>query len=475
MSEYRHGAYADIESTRDYVSPPGVGTIPVYIGRAPLHQLADYAGMVGVPLLIGSFNDAVKRIGYSDDWESFELCEAVYAHFKNNVRSVGPIVVINALDADAGKDTAKKSASLKFSKRKAVLAGSKAILSTLEIAEKVAGIDYTAQYAVDGLSIELHDLKGGMDTVEVTYHDTDPDSVDDTTLIAALNVGLSRVYYDLHEIPTILCAPGWSAKKTVYEALIAAADRINGHWRAYVNADLDCKAATTIDAAITAKEAYEVESGTASLLWPMAKKGGRIFHASTLNTVTMQRVDFDNDNLPYESPSNKQADIDALCLADGTPIRYDQTEANRLNAKGIDTMIYWEGTWHMWGPHTAAFSDGGAADGRDIFDCNVRMMQFVANSFQRRYGNEVDKPMTRSRKDTVLNDFQAELDRLIENGALLLGTIGFEEGDNPISDMVQGNFVFTTVITNPVPGKSLTTKIRWTADGLTTLYGGDAT
>ena len=74
MSEYRHGAYADPESTRDYVSPPGVGTIPVYIGRAPVHQLADYAGKTNAPLLLNSFNDAVKQIGYTDKMKVISNC-----------------------------------------------------------------------------------------------------------------------------------------------------------------------------------------------------------------------------------------------------------------------------------------------------------------------------------------------------------------------------------------------------------------
>ena len=89
MSEYRHGAYADPEASRDYVSPPGIGTIPVYVGRAPVHQLADYAGRKDVPLLINSYNDAIQQIGYSDDWENYELSEAVYAHFKYSSASAG--------------------------------------------------------------------------------------------------------------------------------------------------------------------------------------------------------------------------------------------------------------------------------------------------------------------------------------------------------------------------------------------------
>ncbi len=471
MSTYRHGAYADIASSRDYVSPSGVGTIPVYVGRAPIHQLPDYAGKTNVPLLISSFNDGAAKIGYSDDWENFELCEAVYAHFRNSVQSVGPIVVINALEPTTGESEATKSVSVTFSKRKAKIVSSTVILKTIAIEGKVLGTDYTAVYSDDGLSVELRDLSSSMDTVTVTYKDAAPNSVEAADIIDALQAALPLVYYDLGNVPTLLCAPKWSAQKAVYEALVDAAEKINGHWYAYVNADLESSTIKTTDAAIAAKQAYEVESGHASLLWPMGKKGTRKFHASVLNTVTMQWVDFANDNLPYETPSNKRVDIDSLCLTDGTATKFDQTEANRLNAAGIDTMTYWEGTWRMWGPHTAAFTQDASMDARDIFDCSVRMVRYVANLFQRQYGNEVDKPMTRARKDTILNDFQAQLDKMIENGALLLGTIGFDEADNPVSDMVQGNFVFSTEVTNPIPGKSLTTTVRWTSDGLSTLFG----
>lgn len=472
MNEYRHGAYADIASSRDFVSPSGVGTIPVYIGRAPIQQLEDYADKVNVPMLITSFNDGAEKIGYSDDWQNFELCEAVYAHFRNSIQSIGPIVVINALDPDEGKDAALKSVSVTFSKRRARITNALIILNTVAIEGKTKGIDYVAAYSDDGLSVELRDLTGSLDKETVTFNEVSPGSIEATDIINALQSGLTLVYYDLGIVPTMLCSPGWSTQQTVYEALITATEKINGHWYAYVNADLDCTTVKTVAGAITAKKNYDLESGKSSILWPMAKRGSRIYHASVLNTVTMQWVDFNNDNLPYETPSNKRVDIDGLCLADGTAIKYDQVEANKLNANGIDTMIYWEGTWRMWGPHTAAFTQNAAIDARDIFDCSVRMVQYVANLFQRQYGNEVDKPMTRSQKDTILNDFQAQLDKFISNGALLLGTIGFDESENDVNDMVQGNFAFNVLTTNPVPGKSLSTTVRWTSDGLSTLFEG---
>ncbi len=473
MSEYRHGAYADLEASRDYTSPSGAETIPVYIGRAPIHQLPDYSGKTDIPILISSWQDGISKIGYTDDWENFELCEALYAHFRNAVQSVGPIVVINALSPDDKKTEELVTATVAFTRKTAVIADPKAILKTISISGKELGTDFSAQYSDDGKSVVITDLKGGLSSIPVSYYDVDPGGVQSSDIITAVNSGVPKVYYDLTLIPSILCSPGWSQKADVFAALVSMSEKINGHWYAFLNADLDSSASKNIDTAITAKGSYDTVTGAASLFWPMAKKGARKFHGSTLATVTMQWVDLQNGNVPYETPSNKLIDIDSMCLADGTPIQFDQTDANRLNAAGIDTMTYWEGSWRLWGPHTMKFVEGAAIDARDVFDCNVRMIRYVANTFQRTYGIEVDKPMTRSRKDTILNDFQAWLDSLIEDGALLLGKVEFDEADNPQSDLVEGNFVFETETTNPVPGKALTTKVRWTADGLNSQFGGD--
>jgi len=472
MSEYRHGAYADQEDSQDYTSPSGVGTIPVYIGRAPVHQLADYKDKTNVPILISSWQDGMKKIGYSEAWKDYDLCEAVYAHYRNSVNSAGPIVVINALNPDDKKNETVQNASVKFVKRSAVISNSRVILSTVSIEGKILGTDYSAEYAEDGLSVILKDMKGGLDTVSVSFYEVDPSGVTDADVVTGINKGIPLVYYVVSIVPTILCAPGWSQKSTVFAALVAAQNKINGHWYSWINADLDSTAAKTLDAAIEAKDAYETVTEAAALLWPMAKKGSRIFHASTLNTVTMQWVDYQNSNVPYETPSNKQIDIDSLCLADGTVIQYDQTGANRLNAKGINTMTYWEGVWRMWGPHTMKYTYGANLNARDVFDCNVRMVRYVENEFQRQYGAEVDKPMTRGRKDSILNDFQAWLDSLIQDGALLSASIEFTEADNPLNDLVQGDFNFATEFTNPVPGKSIGNKVRWTSAGLNSLFGG---
>ena len=101
------------------------------------------------------------------------------------------------------------------------------------------------------------------------------------------------------------------------------------------------------------------------------------------------------------------------------------------------------------------------------------MAQYVANSFQLRNQDRVDKVMRRSLVDTILNDFQEFLDQLQAQGATLGGTISFQEDDNPQTDMVSGDFVFSVRVASAFPAKSLTARIRCTTDGLTTLFGGE--
>ena len=103
-NEYLYGAYGHIGETVAQ-SAVQAGTTPVYIGTAPVNLVRGFgeAGIINAPIKITSLVDAQKKIGYSSDWGTFTLCEAVYAHFNNTIGNIGPIYVINVLDPSAGK------------------------------------------------------------------------------------------------------------------------------------------------------------------------------------------------------------------------------------------------------------------------------------------------------------------------------------------------------------------------------------
>ncbi len=469
---YKHGAYADIVSSARGLNALSVGTLPVYIGCAPVHQLRAYAGAVGKPLLVTDTNNARKQAGYmSRGWQGFELCEAVNAHFDNRINPIGPIVLINLFDPAIHKATPQTTVEVSLVKKVGYIEDSRAILNTVSITDMAFGTDYTVEYTEDGQRVKITALTDAAGPLSAKYSKADPTKVTTAEIIEGAREGIKLIYQKFNRIPTLICAPRWSAVKEVHDALLDAIEDINGHWKAYLYSDLP--AAANTDAAIVAKAENEYTSPKETPCWPYAKKGENVYHLSTIAAVTAQYVDNVNDNVPYETPSNKPVDIDGLCKADGTPIDFDKIKANELNAAGIRTATYWDGSWVLWGAHTGAYTYAMDTKPEEIFDCSMRMLQYIANTFQRKYGIKVDKPMNRAAIDTILNDYQAFLDNLSAQGALLGGKIEFLETSNGLSDMVEGDFVFDLETTTTPPGKSLTAKIRYTADGINALFGGE--
>lgn len=478
MSTYRHGAYAIFEPSGLTVAAES-GTLPVYFGAAPIHQLQDPAGKTGVPLLLANNARAQTLMGYSENWADFSLCEALYVHFRS-ASPVGPIVVVNVFDPAVHREDAPKTAEVLFTAGRGRLPDDKAIISTIAIEGKELGTDFTASYDDTGAEVVITDPTGVLTgQVEVTYTRADLSAVTKGEMTAAIRSTVGQVYEVSGKVPTLLAAPGWSEDSDISTALKSAAREISGHWNAYVLDDIDTGEARTIDAAIPKKRTELRTSASETPCWPIATDGSRYFHLSTLSIAKMMEVDADNDDVPYETCSNKPIEITGLVVKDGQggyqPIRFDQLEANRLNEVGIRTAVFWGGRYRLWGGHTGAYdyNAGNAPD--EIFDSSVRMAQYLGNSFQLAYGDEVDKPMQRSRIDTILNAVQEGLDRLVNQGALLYGKVSFEPDSNPDSDIMGGQFIFDTGYTSTPQARAIINRYRYTSQGLVRLTGGDET
>ena len=72
-----HGVYVSQLATS--VSTPVVAEsgIPFVVGLAPV-QVADKPAAAGTPVLCTSWAEAVEKLGYSDDWATYTLCEFMY-------------------------------------------------------------------------------------------------------------------------------------------------------------------------------------------------------------------------------------------------------------------------------------------------------------------------------------------------------------------------------------------------------------
>ena len=289
------------------------------------------------------------------------------------------------------------------------------------------------------------------------------------------------MYQEHNLIPNLIVAPGWSEIPEVYEAMITAGTKINGHWDAFVLADLPLQdgdtAVDNVDAAIEWAEDKGYKNERSKTFWPQfADSLGNVFHGSTLSAWRMQLVDAEHNGIPMETPSNKALPIARQYFGAASKNRgFDQTRANDLNEKGISTAVYWGGQWVLWGGHTAGYEFAAVVDPRRIFDNNIRMMMYITNTFQQRWALTIDEPMTRSLADTIKAVEQESADALVAIGALIGNpVVVFEQTTNSTSELMEGNFVWDFKGTPTPQFKSGTLRVAYSDAGFTTYFGEEA-
>jgi len=490
---YKHGTYGELTASK-VKSAATTDTVVVYVGAAPINLVRGYAdaALVNAPIKISNMVDAQTKVGYSDDWDGFSLCEAFAEHFDNTVGNVGPIYIINVLDPDTHRKAEETTISVAFSAGRGEFASSKIILDTIAIADKVEGVDFEVSYNYNSGKVvitSLNDSDRLNGDITVSFVEVDPTKIATADIVgqktaAGAYSGLASIallYQKENVVANVIAAPGWSQIPAVYTAMVSAAKKINGHWDAFVVADIpltdDGASVDTIAKALAWKEANGYTSEFSKVCWPMVTDGsGRKFHLSTVTAATMQRVDIEHAGVPFESPSNKQIMATGQFFgADSPNMGYDQQTANGLNEKGITTAVYWGGQWVLWGPHTAAFAYGGDMDARAIFDVNIRMLMHITNGFQLRNGTRIDEPMDVNLKDAIINSEQEILDGYAGMGALLgTPTVLFVESENPEGNLMNGDFVWNINATPTAPFKSGTARVTYTDEGFAAYFGGES-
>ncbi|MBD5469212.1 MAG: phage tail sheath family protein [Lachnospiraceae bacterium] len=486
---YRHGAYGE-RTVSQVKSAKQAKENVVYFGTAPINLIRGYddADLVNVPVKLKNLGEAQSKVGYSDRWDGFTLCEAIDYHFNNTTGNIGPIYIVNVLDPDTHRKSSSTTKAVPFSNGSGSFVSDAVILDTIAIEDKTEGVDYTIEYDFDRATVtikSLIDTDQLSGTVDVSFFEIDLSLVTSSTIIgqhtaSGIYTGIASVallYMRENAVPNILAAPGWSEIPAVYKALCSAAQKINGHWDAFVNADIpikeDSTAIETISQAIRWKEINAYTSPISKVGWPMVQSGNKIYHMSTVMTAKMLEVDLEHDAVPFESCSNKNImATDQYFGAESANQGFDQTEANELNENGITTLCYWDGSFKLWGPHTAGYIYNDSIDASAIFETNMRMLMFITNGFQLRNGVKIDAPMTPNDRDSIVVSEQAELDSLVGIGALIGSPeVLFLETENTESDMINGDFVWHIMATPTPPLKSATAKVTYTDEGFSSFFG----
>lgn len=487
---YLYGAYGHLGETIAQ-SAVQAGTTPVYVGTAPINLVRNYKDVKGInePLKLNNYVDAQKKLGLSKDWVKFTLCEVMTAHFNNPLGNIGPIYIINVLDPDTHKKAEQTQKQLTFVNGRAEFISDTIILDTFAMAEKHEGVDYKLDYNYTKNSVIItsadtsQPLSG---SINATFYEIDTSKITSDTIIGGVTASgeysglaaLKLLYQEQYQVCNLLAAPGWSHDPKVYNALITAAQKINGHWDAYVCVDIPLvdgeeTSVDTIQKAIDWKKTNGYTNERSKVCWPQTMdNAGQIFHLSTLAMVEFMRADYTHNSVPMETCGNKVIQgIKQYFGANSKNRGFDQQDANDLTSNGIMTLIAWGGSWVLWGDHTAAYTYGADVDPRAIFDVNIRMLFHITNSFQREWSPKIDKPMTLQLRDRILNREQEKLDALVAQGALLgEPTILFLESENSTTDMMNGDFRWDISSTPTPPLKSATVYVAYTDAGFSAYF-----
>jgi len=470
-----HGVYISEQATSLGSAPIGVKSgIPFVIGTAPI-QSAELPAKVGVPVLCTSFDEAKKKLGYSDDWKNYSLCEFMYSHYV--LFGMQPVIFVNLLDpekmnetvAAADKDVVNHKIALPIE-----------VINDDNLVVKPAGgtgdayekdKDYAVYYTDGNCYIEL--LPDGAaysaTSLNVAYKQVTPASVN----AAAVATGMEAIEQCMAVVgivPDLICAPGFSDDVAVAAVMATKAAGINGMFKAKALIDISTVAADDYSKVIATKNSNNFIDENQIPCWPLLKLGGRVFHMSTQLAGLMSSVDAGNDGCPYESPSNKAFKCDSMVLGSGEEVILTLQQANILNAGGVVTALNFMGSIVCWGNYTACYP--GNTDVKDYFIPVARMFDWVANTLINTYWSKLDKPMNRRLIDTIIDSCNIWLNGLVGAGYLLGARVEFRESENPLADLMAGIIRTHIYMTPPSPAQEIDFVLEYDANYVSSALQG---
>ena len=480
MAEYLHRIETE-EIETEYLPADGATSgLQVVVGTAPVNMAADPAAVVNTPVLVRSFTEAKKLLGYSTDFANYTLCQAMDATLRD--RGIQPIVFINVLDPATHK-TALAETSCTVVNKQAKVAVAGVLTDGLVVkngdAAMTPGTDYALSFDDEGNLIVTVLLNTVPASIKVSGFKLDPSAVDADAIIGGYVAAtgaetgievIRQVYPKYGVIPQTLVVPKWSATPAVAAVMQTKIHDINGVFNAIAVIDVDTVTYKTYTSLENAKSAMGITDRDCVLVWPKVKSGNKVYDGSVKWAAMAQATDSERGDIPYKSPSNEDARISAAVLADGTEILLDYTQAELVNSFGICTFLNDQG-WKAWGNETAAYPE--STDAEDRFIACRRMMTWYRNRFIRTYKNKVDEPTNPRLVEAFVDSENQFLNGLASSGAIPPGSrVTYNEEENTLDDILNGDIVFDCDIAFWTPAKHIKERIRFNYQLLADAFAG---
>ncbi len=481
---YYHGIRVQ-ENTTSLATPlKGNAGPQVIFGTAPINMAEDPYYATNQLFLIYSFPEAVKKLGYLDDYEKYTLCQSMDACFK--IFTVAPIVLCNVLDPiKHRKENEEKQ--YQVNGKQAIVDTIGILLDTLTVkkedgTELIKDIDYIATFDEKGeviLTLLPSGNAANATTLTVKSSSIDPEAVTENDIIGGLDVDtgkesglelIRKVYPKFGLFPGLILAPGWSNKKNVGAVMDAKCTEINGAFSCENVLDLDTEEARKYTDCAEVKERNGYESKQSIVLWPKVKAKGKIYAYSAIYGAMVAHTDINNDSVPSLHPSNQTLNVEAAVLADGTEVDLDQPQANILNSQGIVTTLK-DKTIKSWGNNTAIYPK--TTDPKDRWIGCRRFFSWWGNSFITIYKEKVDNPANYQLIESIVDAENVRGNSYVQQGKCAGIKMEYNRADNPIEEIMNGKIQFKQYLAPYPPAEDILNVLEFDPSLLERALGGD--
>lgn len=413
MATEKYGVYAKLLSSIA-TTPVDTSTNIVFVGAAHIDHVTDYAtkNLINEPILITSMAEFETKLGGAD--QSGEghanLIDAAKAAFE--IAGISKCWMINVFDPDNDDDK------------------------------------------------DIEDL------VDSDYVGT-----------AGAQTGIyavQKLFPDHGAVPNVVCCPGRSGA-TIVAAIKAVVEKCNGHWDGIGVYDVT-QAANQVDSngiAVISNVTKQTSSENLIAVWPSVKgsDGVEVSGAAVVAALYGANDAVQTGNVPVRTIGNTSLSIQSICT-NATKCALSESDATQLSADGIVTFLnHGGGLYSTWGDHTSAMSQGAIQEERGRYDSNMRVLYYLTNRFQQKYRFSIDKPMTLTMRNDIIQEENDHLEYLRSIGAIIgKAQCEFREASNPADNIALGQFVWNIEATVTPPMKYAELDVAFSQAGYSVYY-----
>lgn len=289
---------------------------------------------------------------------------------------------------------------------------------------------------------DIFDQKGAL-VIAVRVEEGSTDAETQANVILGMQAWLDSQTVTGYK-PRILVAPEWSQ----YDGVAAEMESKAARLRAI--AYLDCDVAATYTDAIKRARNY---GARVEMLWPWVT----VYDTDQAQNVNRPysgraaglRARIDDEKGFWWSKSNQSIyGIVGTAVAVDWSLGDAESLANMLNENKVSTIIN-EGGWLHWGNRTCA------TDPKWTFEQSRRTADIIMDSIQTNHMWAVDRNITKTYADEVVEGVNDYMRSLKSEGALFGGKCWLPSGVNSVSNMTQGIVYFDFDFCGPYPAEHI--------------------